>query len=134
LSPPCVHNRSESSQLTGHDHDEAEREAPKQDPAHWAEIESLLELTNSIENLVSRRSTLRGVFLNAFFRGINRFRSAVLQQQQYLLAAAPQQFEFEVADGPDICTDCLKEGIDVTMEGTNDKSDESFRALWKERN
>src|SRR5206468_11400423 len=46
---PCVHNRSESSQLTEHDHDEAEREAPKQDPAHWAEIESLLELTNSIE-------------------------------------------------------------------------------------
>ena len=85
---------------------------------------------------MARRSTLRGVLLNAFFRGINRFRSAVLQQQQYLLAAAPHliPFELQVADGPDICTDCLKEGIDVTMEGTNDKSDESFRALWKERN
>src|SRR6266404_5227522 len=65
---PCVHNvhRSESRQLTGHDDDEAEREALKQNPAHQAEIESLLELTNSIEYLVSRRTLLRGAPLNAF--------------------------------------------------------------------
>jgi hypothetical protein len=120
---PCVHHvhRSESRQRTGHDDDEAEREALKQDPAHQAEIISLLELTNSIEDLVSRRSSLRGVPLNAFFRGINRFRLAVLQQQQYLLATAPQLiplFELQVADGPDICPDCLKsKEIDGTMEG-----------------
>jgi hypothetical protein len=117
---PCVH-RSESRQLTGHGDDEAEREALKLEPAHQAEIISLLELTNSIEDLVSRRSMLRGVPLNAFFRGINRFRLAVLQQRQHLLATSPQQkllFELQVADHPDICTDCLKsKEIDVTMEG-----------------
>ena len=72
---PCVHNvhRSESRQLTGHDDDEAEREALRQDPAHQAEIESLLELTNSIEDRVSRRSMLRGAPLNEFFRGDQSF-------------------------------------------------------------
>jgi len=120
---PCVHHvhRSESKQLTGHGDDEAEREALKLEPAHQVEIISLLELTNSIEDLVSRRSMLRGVPLNAFFRGISRFRLAVLQQQQHLLATALQLvplFELQVADGPDICTDCLKsKEIDVTMEG-----------------
>jgi hypothetical protein len=129
---PCVHSahRSESRQLTRHDDDEAEREALKQDPAHQAEIKSLLELTNSIEYLVSRRALLRGVPLNAFFRGISRFRSAVIQQQQYLLATAPQLVplvEVQFADGPEICTDCLKaKQIDDTMEVTSDKSDESF--------
>ena len=119
----CVHHvhRSESKQLTGHGDDEAEREALKLEPAHQVEIISLLELTNSIEDLVSRRSMLRGVPLNAFFRGISRFRLAVLQQQQHLLATALQLvplFELQVADGPDICTDCLKsKEIDVTMEG-----------------
>jgi len=39
--------RSLPAQLTGHDDDEVELEALKQDPAHDAEIESLLELTNS---------------------------------------------------------------------------------------
>ncbi len=86
---PCVH-RSESTQLTGHDDDEAAREAVKQAQAHQAEIESLLELTNSIEDLVSRRSMLRGMPLNAFFLKINRFRLAVLEQQQHLLATVPQ--------------------------------------------
>jgi hypothetical protein len=120
---PCVHNvkRSESRQLTRHDNNETERQGMKQDPAHQAEIEALLELTNSIEDRVSRRAMLRGMPLNAFFLGINRFRSAVLEQQQYLLAIAPQSIplvELQVADGPDICTDCLKlNEIDVTMEG-----------------
>jgi hypothetical protein len=120
---PCVHyvDRSESKQLTGQGDDEAEREALKLDPAHQGEIISLLELTNSIEDLVSRRSMLRGVPLNAFFRGISRFRSAVLQQQQYLLATAPQLvplFELQVADGPEICIDCLNaKEVDDTMEG-----------------
>jgi len=118
---PCVH-RPESRQLTGHDDDdEAESEAVKQDAAQQAEIESLLELTNSIEDLVSRRSMLRGVPLNAFFRGINRFRSAVLEQQQHLLATAPQltpPFELQVDERPDVCPDCLQsKEIDVTMEG-----------------
>lgn len=118
---PCVHNvhRSESQQLTGHDDDGAEREALRQDPAHQVEIESLLELTNSIEDLVSRRSMLRGGPPDAFFRAINRLRLAVLQQQEHLLAMAPQLIplvEIKVADGPDICTDCAKE-IDATMEG-----------------
>jgi len=45
---PCVH-RSESRQLTAHDDDEAERETLKLDWAHQAEIEALLELTNSIK-------------------------------------------------------------------------------------
>lgn len=87
----------------------------------------MLELTNSIEERVSRRSMLRGAPLNEFFRGINRLRLAVLQQQQYLLATAPQLmplFELHVADGPDICTDCLKsKGIDGMMEGATEKSD-----------
>jgi hypothetical protein len=117
---PCVH-QSESRQLTAHDDDEAEREALKLDRAHQAEIEALLELTNSIEDLVSRRSMLRGVPLNAFFRGINRFRSAVLEQQQHLLATAPQltpPFELQVDERPDVCPDCLQsKEIDVTMEG-----------------
>jgi len=98
--------RSLPAQLTGHDDDEVELEALKQDPAHDAEIESLLELTNSIEELVSRRSMLRGVPLNEFFRGINRFRIAMRQQQQHLLATVHQlkpqveiQFEDD-ADGP----------------------------------
>jgi hypothetical protein len=108
---PCVHHfhHSESRQLTGNADDEAECEALKR-AAHQAEIEPLLELTNSIEDLVSRRSMLRGAPLNAFFRAINRLKLAVLQQQQHLLATAPQLiplFELHVADGPDICTDCL---------------------------
>jgi hypothetical protein len=99
---PCV-DGSESRQLTRHDDDETKREALKQDPAHRAEIEFLLELTNSIEDLVSRHSMLRGASLNAFFLGINRFRLALLEQQQHLLATVPHlmpqieiQFEDEV--------------------------------------
>jgi hypothetical protein len=120
---PCVHSlkRSEGRPLKRHDDNETERQGMKQDPAHQAEIESLLELTNSIEDRASRRAMLRGVPLNAFFRGINRFRSAVLQQQLYLLAIAPRPIplvELQVADGPDICTYCLKSNeIDVAMEG-----------------
>src|SRR5437879_7876909 len=73
VAPSAHHvHRSERRQLTGHYDDEAERKAVKQDPAHRAEIESLLELTNSIEDLVSMRSMLRSVPLNAFFLGINR--------------------------------------------------------------
>ena len=99
---PCV-DGSESRQLTPHDDDETKREALKQDSAHQAEIEFLLELTNSIEDLVSRRSMLRGAPLNAFFLGINRIRLALLEQQRHLLATVPQlmpqieiQFEDEV--------------------------------------
>jgi len=76
----------------------------KQDRAHQAEIESLLELTNSIEDLVSRRSMLRGMPLNRFFLRINRFRSAVLGQQQHLLATVPQlmpQVEIQFEDDAD---------------------------------
>ena len=117
---PCVH-RSERRQLTGHGDDEAEREALKLEPAHQAEIMSLLELTNSIEDPVSRRSTLRGAPRNVFFRGLDRFRLALLRQRQHLLATSPQPkrlFELQVADGPDICADCLKsKEIDGTMEG-----------------
>jgi hypothetical protein len=125
---PCVHHvhRSKSRQLAGHDDDEAQREALTLHPAHQADIASLLELTNSIEERVSRRSMLRGASLNEFFGGINRLRLAVLQQQQYLLATAPQRmlFELHVADGPDICTDCLKsKEIDGMMEGATEKSD-----------
>ena len=50
---------------------------------------------------------------------------AVLQQQQHLLATAPQLIPLvlEVADGPEICTDCLKsKEIDGMMEGTTQKS------------
>ena len=100
---PCV-DGSESTQLTGHDDDEAEREAVKQDPAHRAEIESLLELTTSIEDLVSRRSMLRGMPLNEFFLRINRFRLAVFEQQQHLLATVPQlmpQVEIQFEDDAD---------------------------------
>jgi len=100
---PCVHP-SESTQLTAQDDDEAECEAVKQDRAHQAEIESLLELTNSIEDLVSRRSMLRGMPLNRFFLRINRFRSAVLGQQQHLLATVPQlmpQVEIQFEDDAD---------------------------------
>jgi hypothetical protein len=97
---PCV-DGSESRQITRHDDDEIKREALKQDPAHRAEIESLLELTNSIEDLASRRSMLRGAPLNAFFLGINRFRLALLEQQQHLLATVPQlmpQIEIQFED------------------------------------
>jgi len=125
---PCVHHvhRSKSRQLAGHDDDEAQREALTLHPAHQADIASLLELTNSIEERVSRRSMLRGASLNEFFGGINRLRLAVLQQQQDLLATAPQRmlFELHVADDPDICTDCLKsKEIDGMMEGATEKSD-----------
>ena len=58
---------------------------------------------------------LRGVPINEFFRGINRFRFAVLQQQQHLLATAPQlepQFELDIQfknpDDSNICPDCHK--------------------------
>ena len=64
---------------------------------------------------------LRGSPLNAFFLGINRIRLALLEQQRHLLATAPQLvplFELEVADGPEICTDCLNaKEVDDTMEG-----------------
>jgi hypothetical protein len=127
---PCAHlvDRSQSSQPARHD-DEAEREALTLHPAHQAEIASLLELTNSIEERVSRRPMLRAWSLNGFFGGINRLRSAVLQQQHCLLATAPQRmlFELHIADGPDICPDCLKaKEIDGAMEDATDKSDESF--------
>jgi len=126
---PCVH-QSESRQLTAHDDDEAEREALKLDRAHQAEIEALLELTNSIEELVSRRSMLRGLPLNEFFRGIHRFRLALVRQRQHLLATSPQPkllFDVQFADGPDICPECLKsKELDVTMKGATDKSNESF--------
>jgi hypothetical protein len=120
---PCVHHvhRSKSRQLAGQDDDEAQREALTLYPAHQAGVASLLELTTSIEERVSRRSMLPGARLNEFFRGINRLRLVVLQQQQYLLAPAPQLmplFELHIADGPDICTDCLKsKEIDSTTEG-----------------
>jgi hypothetical protein len=119
---PCVHHvhRPKSKQLAGHDHDEAQREALTLHPAHQADIASLLESTNSIEERVSRRPMLRGASLNEFFGGINRLRLAVLQQQQDLLATAPQRmlFELHVANGPEICPDCLKsKQIDGTMEG-----------------
>ncbi len=119
---PCVHHihRSESRQLRGHDDDEAARQALKQDPAHQEEIEPLLELTNSVEDLVSRRSRSRREPPDEFFRGINRLRLAVLQQQQYLVATAPRRplVELKIADGPDICADCLKsKEIDSTMDG-----------------
>ena len=126
---PCVH-RSESRQLTGHGDDEAEREALKLAPAHQAEIMSLLELTNSIEGPVSRRSSLRGAHLNVFFRGLNRFRLALLQQ--HLLATSPQPkllFELQVADGPDICTDCRG---DRRHDGGS-RPTSLMRALWKDR-
>jgi hypothetical protein len=100
---PCV-DGSESRQITRHDDDETKREALKQDPAHRAEIESLLELTNSIEDLVSRRSMLRGMPLNEFFLRINRFRLAVFEQQQHLLATVPQlmpQVEIQFEDDAD---------------------------------
>ena len=117
---PCVHV-SESRPLTGHGDDEAKREALKLEPAHQAEIMSLLELTNSIEDLVSRRSMLRGVPPNEFFRGIHRFRLALVQQRQHLLATSPQPkllFDVQFADGPEICPDCLNaKQIDDTMEG-----------------
>jgi hypothetical protein len=118
---PCPHVRpSKSRDLGAPDNDEAEREVLKQDSAHQVEIESLLHLTNSIDVLVSRRSILRGGLPKEFFRGINRFRLVVLQQRQHLLATSPRpklQFELNVADGPDICTECLKsKEIDGTME------------------
>jgi hypothetical protein len=106
----CAH-RTENRQLTGHDDDEVVREALKHGPAYQAEIESLLELTNSIEDLVSKRSTLRGAPLNEFFRGINCLRLAVLQQQRHLLATAPLQLmplEIEFEDTPEVCSECLK--------------------------
>jgi hypothetical protein len=116
---PCVH-RSKSKELSRRDDDKAEPEALIPHPAHQAEMASLLELTNSIEARVSRRSVSRGASLDRFFRGIARLRLAVLQQQQDLLATAPQVFQFKlnVADGPEICPDCLKsKEIDGTMEG-----------------
>jgi hypothetical protein len=127
---PCAHHvyDSQSRQPARHD-DEAEREALTLHPAHQAEIASLLESTNSIEERVSRRPMLRGSSSNKFFGGINRLRLAVLRQQQYLLATAPQQmlFELHIADSPEICPDCLKaKEIDGTMEGATDKSDQNF--------
>jgi len=115
---PCVH-RYKGSQLTGPGDDEVEREVLKLEPAHQAEIMSLLELTNSIEDPVSRRSTSRGAPRNVFFRGLNRFRFALLKQRQHLLATSPQpKFDFQVAKVFDICPDCLKsKEIGVTMEG-----------------
>jgi hypothetical protein len=80
-------------------------------PAHQAEIASLLELTTSIEERVSRRSILRGASPNEFFRGINRLRLAVLQQQQYLLATAPpleSLCDLQFTYSPEPCADCLK--------------------------
>ena len=98
------------------------------EPAHQVEIISLLELTNSIEGPGARRSTLRGEPRNVFFRGLNRFRLALLQQRQHLLATSPRpKFDFQVAKVFDICPDCLKsKEIDGTMEGATDKSDERF--------
>ena len=115
---PCVHI-SERRLLTGHGDDEVEGEALKLEPAHQAEIMSLLELTNSIEGPVSRRSTLRGEPRNVFFRGLNRFKLALVKQRQHLLATSPQpKFDFQVAKVFDICPDCLKsKEIGVTMEG-----------------
>jgi hypothetical protein len=116
---PCVHNTN-SMELTARDADEVEGKVLEQDSAHQVEIESLLQLTDSTEELVSRRSMLRVATPHAIFRGTNRFRLAVLQQRQQLLATSPQpklMFELEVADGPDICTECLKsKEIDGTME------------------
>ena len=53
---------------------------------------------------------LRGASANEFFRGINRLRLAVLQQQQYLLAIAPQLeslLALQFTYGPEPCADCL---------------------------
>jgi hypothetical protein len=74
--PQHIH-RSQSRQPARHDDDEAQREALILHPAHQADIASLLELTNSMEELVSRRSMLRGAPLDRFFRGINLLRLAV---------------------------------------------------------
>lgn len=86
------------------------RKAMKPDPAHQTELQSLLELTSRIEDLVSTRSTLRGATLNAFFRRISRLRLAVLIQQEALEALADEQpFKVEFEDeGPDDCPECAK--------------------------
>lgn len=91
---PCGH-RSEKTQLPGHG-DEAECEVLNLEPAHRAEIVSLLELTSSIEDSITRRSTLRGATLNALFGGLNRFRLAVVKQGKQLLATSPQPMRFEL--------------------------------------
>jgi hypothetical protein len=127
---PCAQHvyRFQSRQPGRHD-DEAQREALILQPAHQADIASLLVLTNSIEERVSRCSMLRGASLNEFFEGINRLRLAVLQQQQYLLATAPKLmlFKLNIVFGARSCPDCLKsKEIDGTMEGATDKSDETF--------
>ena len=73
---------------------------------------------------------LRGTSLNEFFGGINRLRLAVLQQQQYLLATAPQLeplFDLQIAYSPEPCADCLKsKEFGGMMEGATDRSNESF--------
>ena len=69
---------------------------------------------------------LRARPLNEFFRGTNRFRLAVLQQRQHLLATSPQpklMVELQVADSPDICTECLKS---KEIDGTMERHDQQF--------
>jgi hypothetical protein len=103
------------------DHEETWREALQLELAHETEIPSLLELTIRIEELMSTRSALRGVHLNAFFRRISRFKLAVLQQQRDFQATAlREETESTVKtadknpDGLDICDRCQK-----PIEGTN---------------
>ena len=121
---------SERRRLTERDEDETGREALKPDPAHLAEIDSLLVLTSQIEELVSTRSTLRRASLNTFLRQISCFRLAVLKQRRHYQATTlpgtiQVEFEDEDPNGPNICADChCSMEIDETTKIHDHKSDD----------
>lgn len=80
---------SQSRQRRKPDDDEpASGEAPKQDPAYQAEIDSLLELAQRTAERVSRCCKVRAVPTRTFFAGINRLTSALLRQQRHLRETA----------------------------------------------
>jgi hypothetical protein len=100
------------------DHEADSRKALEQDPAHQAEIESLLELVLRIEARVSVRCESGHAPPRAFFSGIGRLISAVLRQQKDLRETAlkHQPPEIKVSHASH-CLNCHQPFETVDEEG-----------------
>jgi hypothetical protein len=93
------------------DHEPNSREALKQDPAHLAELEFLLELALRVQARVSVRCEPGHAPPRAFFSGIRRLILAVLRQQRELRETAPKhEPEIKVLECPSHCINCHQLG------------------------
>ena len=78
----------------------AREEVPPVDPAHYLELETLLEFALQIGERLCSRSILCKNSLDAFIAGLRRLTAALLKQQRHLreTAPAPPPTRIEIRD------------------------------------